>query len=503
LEQSDGELEGTEWELVVVGSGYSGLVNCLTREELPSKTLLVGMPDPWSQYETHPMGQYPALLALPGYDHSLLVDAPQESFLSSELFSKSNTAAYEKLVNSEMVTPVEGELAEPIEKQGDRWLVKLLKVTGETVQFSTQRIDICTGPGPARRFSSTAPRVYGPWSPEIRENFNSELQNELDDCSMQSAFIAHDYLRVASSVGGDVLVVGEGPLAAAAVERALNTTTGMVSWVGRPRDMSAISFPYSGRYDSLIQGAADVRAIAREFEEGGSSQPLDLSRLCDSMRPDNDRLTIGLGKVLKVGRRFVEVSGDRLGVGRMSADECGLLGSGEHLVLPFDRLVISASVENDILAPRSAAAITQLVPKFECAGGWANFKPIVRNNMSVGLESEDGAVRVLGAPSRYLDKLIGEWAIDMPPERAFRAWADTLCGQARMAGYQAGVTIGGYTIGLANDYLSIRVNDCCVNTRPVEDFPDMLSGRSETAAPICNLTGAMASAGLAAYHISE
>jgi hypothetical protein len=70
-EPTNDELRATEWGLVVLGRGYSALVDCMTRLHagtLPEQTLLVGQPDPWRRYANHPMGQYPALLAIPGYD---------------------------------------------------------------------------------------------------------------------------------------------------------------------------------------------------------------------------------------------------------------------------------------------------------------------------------------------------------------------------------------------------------------------------------------------------
>lgn len=222
-EPTDYELRATEWGLVVLGRGYSGLVDCMTRFHagtLPEPTLLVGQPDPWRRYVNHQMGQYPALLGLPGYGldtHS--IKERRDDYLSSRRFAFANRVQIRRLLVKRDVYQVTGAVESELQFVRGRWLVTLTR-QGKKVTVKAHQLDFCTDPGPGRVFQAGGGNVFGPWTDGIRDNFDTALQQELIDGTGNRAFVAEDFM-CKRNVSGAVLTVGEGPLAASVVEHAL------------------------------------------------------------------------------------------------------------------------------------------------------------------------------------------------------------------------------------------------------------------------------------------
>ena len=244
---TDKELRATDWELVVIGQGCSALVNCVTRlrvGNLPKSTLMVGQRDPWRRYADHPMGQYPALLALPGYDEDTHPkDQPANAFLSSRRFAALNGLQHRRLLSTNHIIQVTSTVESPLSYVNGRWIVPLTR-HGNNVTLKAHKVDVCAGPGPGRVFGPGNERVFGPWAEGIRDNFEATLLQELMDGVGHRAFIAEVFMAV-RRINGKVLVVGEGPLAASVVEHALRCGATHVYWVGRPVAMTD-SFPRRG-----------------------------------------------------------------------------------------------------------------------------------------------------------------------------------------------------------------------------------------------------------------
>jgi len=456
-------LRDTPWDLVVIGRGYAALVDCTTRlhsGKLPPATLLVGQPDPWLRYVDHPMGQYPALLALPGNRSDCQPLAEPRRFLSSRRFAELNRLQFIQLLAQTSATVSTGSIESPLQFVRGRWLIPLNR-DGESVSISTRCVDLCTGPGHARVFSPGSNRVSGPWVDGIRDAFDISLLQDLVDRTRRRAFVAEDFI-CAQSVGERVLVVGEGPLAASATEHALRCEAKAVTWVGRPLEMSELSFPDSQRYDGLIHGAQVVRDEGKKLNASINSTPaFAIDAIVQNMTPSSPPLTIVLGQVSGVDdHRATLVRADPFALAELNSRRQMTYAPGTPLSVDFDTLVVSASSENSESERRSAAHLLTSVPKWVSVDGLV---PISRFGVFLGLQVPDGSLRVLGTASRN-SYLLGRFTSNPPEELAYQSWHDTLCGQARMAGYAMGIAVGAATIAMANDYYSTGVPDACAQT---------------------------------------
>ena len=85
---------------VIIGCGFSGITNHATLQatRLGSRTVLhIGARDPWADYHPMPMGQWPSLLTLPGYQtQPTNVTAP--ACLGSDEFATINQTEWDRLL---------------------------------------------------------------------------------------------------------------------------------------------------------------------------------------------------------------------------------------------------------------------------------------------------------------------------------------------------------------------------------------------------------------------
>lgn len=479
-EPSEDELRATDWKLVVVGRGPAAVVNCVTRARvgtLPAKSLLVGRPDAWLEYADHEMGQYPSLLALPGFDATLMPRSAPKSFLSSRTFGESNRDQLHALLASHNIAVATADVEVPFEFVAQRWLVHLRSAASE-ITVTTENLDVCSGPGPGRAFSPGGGRVAGAWATGVRDVFDSSLLKDLLDRTRSRAFIAEDYMKEKSSAGSS-LVVGEGPLAASCVEHALRRGAPKVIWVGRPLDMAQLSFPPSARYDNLVSDADDVRAWSESVETDiASGKQPNLNDLTASLRPRDARMTILLGQVSAVHSDHATIVPhgyyDML---ELSAGDQIKHPSGSDLRADFAHLIVSAASENSEAERHAAAHLLRSLPKWATAKG---LQPIESAPKFVGLETPDGSLRVLGAASRNTT-LLNDRIRSSTRESEFRAWHDSLCAQARMPRYAMSIAVSGATIAAANAFYAHSTPDRCAQT--AEGSTAILSGRSKRREP--------------------
>jgi hypothetical protein len=263
-------------------------------------------------------------------------------------------------------------------------------------------------------------------------------------------------------VDGKVLVAGEGPLAANAVEHALRCGATSVTWVGRPLEMARTSFPISKRYDSLIRNAEIVRQCALRFEGLVTANRWpDISTLTSPMAPIKDNLTIILGSISGVRITFATVvAQDPFPLLELGAIAQKIHTTREPHSAMFDVLVVSASSENTDSERRSAAHLLRSIPKqisFD-----SPLIPISKFEMFVGLQVPDGSLRVLGSASRnqYLTGRLRS----VSEEAVYKQWCASLCGQTLMPLNAMGITVGAATIAMATDYYSPEYPDDCVQT---------------------------------------
>jgi hypothetical protein len=142
-----------------------------------------------------------------------------------------------------------GRITEVEERGGDRLLLRAIDEQGTMREITAEKIDVCTGLGPPKRFA--------------QEKIASEvLRREYLDESASGTrrlLVGDMALHREISLKGRICVLG-GPTAAWCVERALAAAdVSDVLWVMRTLEDP---FPVSGRNDQLIQG------IARNWLEG-------------------------------------------------------------------------------------------------------------------------------------------------------------------------------------------------------------------------------------------
>lgn len=413
------------------------------------------------------MGQYPALLALPGFSADAQPrECLQNVFLSSVRFAEQNRLQMSKLLSAPGVSIVDGVVESPLEFVSDRWMVPLTRERA-TVTVRTKGVDICTGPGPGRVFSPGSERVFGPWAAGIRDSFDGTLLQELRDGVGNRALIAENFMAV-PTIDNTVLVVGEGPLAASAAEHALRCGAKSVYWVGRPIEMSN-SFPPSLRYDGLVQHAEQVRELGSaliSLEEKGIRA--DVTKLKGLMVPVDPRLTIILGLVSRVQFPSATLTASApYPMLTLSSEEQVVHLTGTALSQLFDTIVLSASSQTRDSERHSAAHLLKSIPKSVSSSGLV---PISCDAMFVGLQVPDGSLRVLGAASRN-PFLVNRLRSNSREEQEYRSWHDSLCAQARMADGAMGITVGAATIAMANQYYSAKAPDTCGQTVRLDTFP--------------------------------
>lgn len=147
---------------VIVGGGYSAAVDHSTllisewgRRRVGATTILhvQAEPDPWTRHVCHRMGQWPPLLALPGYEERHEAEAPGD-FLLSDRFAAATGRQYGALG-----APMQLDRVTRLERRDKHDLLVHLK-SGGTIP--AELVDICTGPGAMRRIERW---VGGPLDP--------------------------------------------------------------------------------------------------------------------------------------------------------------------------------------------------------------------------------------------------------------------------------------------------------------------------------------------------
>ena len=471
-EPDDKKLDSTEWDLVVIGRGYSALVNCLTRlscTNLPEKTLLIGKKDPWQSYVNHRMGQHAPFLALPGYQRDFQHRGEQfEDYLQSQKFGESNQRQLEFLL-TKGISIATGVIEDPLSHENDRWVIPFQRNPNK-VFIKSKHVDICSGPGPARRFNPDDPRLGGPWVKNIGRSFDATVRSQLYDDSGNDALIAERFMQT-KCVRKKVVVVGEGPLSASAVEHAIENGAEKVVWVGRPLEMSRFSFPASTRYDHLITNGMSIRdgylAITPKGDNIEQEYLNNATHFNNAMTPRDKKVVIALGLVDSVSRTTLSLVGTgRIGL-TLLENNSTKTGSGSEEV-EYEQLVISASSENSIRDVRSVAFMLQSIPRIVAPD--TPFQSLERFGMFVGLEVPNKSLRVLGAASRNLELMQQALAFDTPADISYKQWVSSLSPQVKMPNNAMGITIGAASVAHANNFYSETNPDKCLQTTVLGDI---------------------------------
>lgn len=442
---------GAQWDVdcndsyyVIVGNGISALTNHLTLLATPyglarlggRKILHIGGVDPWQHYVALGMGQWPALLALPefGQQYSTL---PNSEFLSAREFANTSKNEWLALAARRPFLALEGR-AIRLESTNAGTRITVEKPSKAKKRLVAEYLDICGGPGPARRVRS----------PVLKDRaLVREYSNNMGTAQNWPRVVTGDtFLNLAATPppGSSIAVVGGGPTAAWCVERAQQAGY-RVLWVVRQGLDSA--FLSSRRNDGLAQGP-----LSRSRKDGALCVDPPLFPSCPHTRFAEG---FEVSAITPSGRGFVDV-------------QFGLYpaAGGKWRCVDWEWKSASAPlpVEEFAMVVLAMGSLTDTNEK----GTWANLlaailQPAVaagRHRMLdamgrvTGLQSIDGKVRLLGAAAFSHEEVLTEWRTAGSPSQVFY---QSLVAQARVEG---GVTLSGLLIAEANRYWDgSRIND--------------------------------------------
>lgn len=145
---------------MIAGLGFSAVLNHLLlkktafgRERIGNRPVMhIGEADPWATYDIDRMGQWPALLHLPGFaDFGPL--EPAREFLKSRTFADANRSALSHLMAQGNSMVLLGRITEVEERGGDRLLLRAIDEQGTMREITVEKTDVCTGLGPPKRFA--------------------------------------------------------------------------------------------------------------------------------------------------------------------------------------------------------------------------------------------------------------------------------------------------------------------------------------------------------------
>jgi len=389
------DVDPAESYYVIVGMGVSALTDHLTlratlfgKARLAGRRILhVGNIDPWQQYAPLEMGQWAALLTLPGFRHRAS-GRSDYGFLPSRDFSEVSRRQWHDLANENSFFALPGKVTE-MKKTDAGIVLTVLRPSGTTQTITSHNVDVCAGPGPARRENSIVPDAT------LRQEYETAVSTvrQWPRLVTGDAFLMNSTQLPAN--GGTIAVIGGGPTAAWCVERA-EANGCPVWWVARESLHPA--FLSSGRNDRLAQG------------------PLRRSRVNGIYAVDADCLLYprGVGTTFVEGLEVVSIaptSNQNVNVTfRANSDARFRFGDAERIEhsLPtaheFHQVVLAIG----LLQHSQPGSWPHILEEFlkESKGRY-----LLKDRLDrvIGLELADGAVRVLGAAALSFPEVSREW----------------------------------------------------------------------------------------------
>lgn len=253
---------------VIIGCGFSAITNHAILQQggqrIAGYTVLhIGSADPWGGYHPMPMGQWPSLLTLPGYQ-TPLANVTASACLGSDEFSAVNQTEWDRLLNVRPFAHVQATVTS-IQAVGNPPTEYQLILDGDPANFvRAAYVDVCGGPGPAKDLPSnvsvdpnleveygTGNHFYTPWPRLVTgERYLTASTGESTDRS--------------------VCVVGGGATSAWCIEHA-QAQRNEVLWLSKDSLNSA--FVSSRRNDSLVSGVIRRPLINGEHVVEGPLKP--------------------------------------------------------------------------------------------------------------------------------------------------------------------------------------------------------------------------------------
>ncbi|CAM3377868.1 hypothetical protein MYCO108962_17645 [Mycobacterium colombiense] len=432
---------------VIIGCGFSGILNHVLLRRASTRlggrdVLHIGMTDPWRDYHSMAMGQWPSLLTLPGFTKPPSALSPFDNLGSSE-FADNNEFEWNRLLaTNPFYHAVSRVVAIKASKIGPPYKVEL----DDGSIFQAEYIDVCGGPGPARtpsmnvdstllsEFSGSAPGPFG-WPRLVSgEDFLTST-------------------TPAVPAGRRICVYGGGPTGAWCVERAQQLGH-QVYWVAKEELNTA--FVASRRNDGLLQGTVVRKIIRGNHVVTGRLRPASSSTFFGENLAATTIAETASGEVVTVfapatpAARFTDNSGPMPVPSALEADQ----------------VVLSIGQETRYKDPHSWASLLRPV-----------LRPAIRTRTHlitdnqgrvVGLHSHDDRIRVLGAAALSHPKVAVEWRRSGSKSNLFFR---SLIEQARVP---IGITVSAISVAEANDFWSGARNDN-LNTCGLEDLRHLIA----------------------------
>jgi hypothetical protein len=493
---------------VIVGRGFCGVLDHVTLRasewgrrrigDLP--VLHVGFENPWSLYRPHRMGQYPHLLALPGFAPAAAPGQADDYELSSR-FAATVGGGLDRLVANgdaeirdgwvALIQGRDGDLAPPgevIEGLGLRdqeidelqeydatyppYRLLVVDPEGRRQLVYAWKIDLCTGGGPPRiievpgidQASYAAYKGEPWWPPASRRSFRYLISGV-------------EALNAASPLpqGTRLCIYGTGGVGVNLVEMALEAGK-WVDWMD-PGRHDEIFIP-SGRNDRLLAPGKVGRPLPRplvpfdrrlRFGEGVGLANVTLAKV-----------TFGAGKPVDgkpAGPDPPEVSDFYQGVVVLEGGEFPYgpecLRDGAPGQEVYGQLILPRGLD-----AKGLGGAASLAGALSSGGGlveipWKGRGDRPEDRRMVGLQDRSGDLRILGSAATAIfandsssrDRLEGSWI-----------YVRTLPAQARVG--LAGITYNAVTIALANQYFNLRNLNRNVNTAHTSELQEVLGSEA-------------------------
>jgi hypothetical protein len=438
---------------VIIGCGFSAITNHSilqqTGQRLGSlKVLHIGSPDPWADYHSMPMGQWPSLLTLPGFQNQPS-NLTGTAGLGSDEFATINQSEWNRIssvrpfchLNSRVVS-IRSVSTSPNEYEIE------LDDPGRTIVRAAY-IDVCGGPGPAKDLPTGV--II---SPVLRNEYEtgSSLPGLWPRLLSGENYLSKSFGTPLTNKA--ICVIGGGPTSAWCVERA-QSQGNSVLWLSLEELNSA--FVSSRRNDALVGGI-----VRRRFEQGehvviGFLRPRKSTTIfaeafqATAVRTlPHDRVRVEFQPIPGKKNRYVNSQGWQTSPGQED----------------FDQVIYSIGQNTETFHPKSWPYILSSV----LAGAIYLKTHLIRdrNRRVVGLQSADRCIRVLGAAAFSHPLLNSEWTTS---GNHLNVFFRSLPEQARV---RIGITLCALTISEANGYWSGAANEN-LNTAGLLDLKTMMT----------------------------
>jgi hypothetical protein len=422
---------------VIIGCGFSGVLNhaLLRPTRLGGLPILhIGETDPWRNYHPMPMGQPPTLLTLPGFTKRPS-KLDRYTNLKSDEFARINKFEWNQLAKNHTFYHEKGRVV-GVGKPGPRYEVKL--ASGHIYQ--AEYIDVCGGPGPARRPS---PDDIDIDKVLLREFDGATKAGHWPRLVSGEAFLSSRTPAVPAEPGSSVCVYGGGPTGAWCVEHAQKLGH-RVYWVANKNLNEA--FVADRRNDHLLRDSVVREIVGGNHVVTGRLVPADSSTTFgENLQATKitatapDEVKISFTASAPTTWRFTESTGPR----RISPPTVESLD--------VQQVVLSIGQETSYKEDRSWASL--LKPVLEDAISGRTYLITDRQRRVVGLQSDDERVRLLGAAALGHPKVRAEWEKPGSPSYLFFR---SLVEQARVP---IGITLSATLLAEANEFWSSAPNE--------------------------------------------